>query len=472
LFHYTAQWDTVESISYERTDEYFDLHVPGPEHYLAEGLWHHNTGKTLANLLRVYWVCRKYAGARALVVRKTRESLTESVLVTWERDVLAPAHPVLLKNPTLRRVRQSYRFPNGSEVVLGGMDKPDKVLSAEYDLVYCPEATDLGVTDWETLGGRLRAGRVPYQQLLADCNPTTPHHWLYKRCAAGLCRLVPTLHRDNPRYFDRATGEWTAAGRQYLARLERMTGARRDRFLFGLWVAAEGAVYDYRAEPPEAGGHLLPADFEAPRGWPRVWAIDWGKTAPTALGVYAVDPEGRMHHTREVYQTRLRPDVLGKRARGWIESGLEPAPRAIVCDHDEERRGAFEKASGLSLELADKRDRDKGIEATQARFDAQADGRARLLFRPGARDHAADRFLVDAGRPTCLLEELVGYVWDPDFLADEPVADNDHALDGMRYACRWVDAHLVNWAAADPPPEPGEPLLPGHLGAVGDPFAR
>src|SRR5262245_49043147 len=45
------------------------------------------TGKTLANLLRVYWVCRKYPGARALIVRKTRESLTESVLVTWERDV-------------------------------------------------------------------------------------------------------------------------------------------------------------------------------------------------------------------------------------------------------------------------------------------------------------------------------------------------------------------------------------------------
>src|SRR5262245_22584773 len=44
------------------------------------------SGKTIASLLRVYWVCRKYPGARCLVVRKTRESLTESVLVTWERD--------------------------------------------------------------------------------------------------------------------------------------------------------------------------------------------------------------------------------------------------------------------------------------------------------------------------------------------------------------------------------------------------
>ena len=81
------------------------------------------------------------------------------------------------------------------------------------------------------------------------------------------------------------------------ARLERMTGARRDRFLNGLWVAAEGVVYDYRAEAPPAG-HLLATDFVAPRDWPRVWGIDWGKTAPTVLAVWAVDPEGRMYHTR------------------------------------------------------------------------------------------------------------------------------------------------------------------------------
>jgi superfamily II DNA or RNA helicase len=36
--------DTVVSINYIRTDAYFDLHVPGYGNYLAEGLWHHNTG--------------------------------------------------------------------------------------------------------------------------------------------------------------------------------------------------------------------------------------------------------------------------------------------------------------------------------------------------------------------------------------------------------------------------------------------
>ena len=98
--------------------------------------------------------------------------------------------------------------------------------------------------------------------------------------------------------YDRTAQRWTPDGESYLARLGLMTGARRDRFLKGLWVAAEGVVYAY-----DAAVHLLPAGWEAPREWPRVWGIDWGKTAPTVLGVWAVDPDGRMYLVREVYQT-------------------------------------------------------------------------------------------------------------------------------------------------------------------------
>lgn len=389
------------------------------------------SGKTACLLAKVLTVCGKYPGARVLICRKTRESLTETALVTWERDILGPDHPVLTRNPTLRRVRQSYRFENGSTVVVAGLDKPDKILSSEWDLIYAPEATDLNIVDWETLGGRLRSGRVPWQQLAGDCNPTTPHSPLYKRQAAGLTRMYSSTHKDNPRYFDRARNDWTPAGRDYLARLERMTGARRKRFLEGLWVAAEGVVYAY-----DADRHLLPPGWGAPAHWRRVWGIDWGKTAPTALTVWAADDDGRMHLTREVYQTHLRPDVLGRRCKRWISEGLEPAPAAIVCDHDEERKAAFEAASGLRLQMADKRDRGQGIEAMQARFDED-----RIFFARDTRDHTADPALVDAGRPTCLLEELVGYVWNPNMLADEPIDENDHALDSQRYSARWIDAH-------------------------------
>lgn len=423
------------------------------------------TGKSLAWLAKILALCDKYSGCRVLIVRKTRESLTESILVTWERDILGPQHPVLTRSPTLRRVRQSYRFANGSTVVVGGMDKADKVLSSEWDFIYCPEVTDLDLIDWETLGGRLRAGMVSFQQLAADCNPTSPHHWIYKRQANGLTRLYTSKHQDNPRFYDRVQQDWTEAGRQYLARLERMTGARRDRFLRGLWVAAEGVVYEYIAQSPPAG-HLLPASWPVPREWPRIWGIDWGKTSPTVLLVFAVDPDGRMYLVREIYKTRLRPDVLGRRAKEWVDSGDEPAPRAIVCDHDEERKVEFEKASGFALQLADKADRDKGIEAMQSRFDRADDGRARIFFRENTRENQPDSFLVDHGKPTCCLEELVGYVWDEDFLKDEPIADNDHAMDAARYVCRWVDSNFAALNDDYVPSAAGDPLLPVQYGKI------
>ena len=49
----------------------------------------------------------------------------ETALVTWERDVLGPAHPVLAKSYE-RSHRRAYKFPNGSCLVTGGMDEPQR----------------------------------------------------------------------------------------------------------------------------------------------------------------------------------------------------------------------------------------------------------------------------------------------------------------------------------------------------------
>lgn len=391
------------------------------------------TGKTLTNLLTLLWYGEKYPGARMLIVRKTRVSLTESALVTWERDVLASDDPILGK-PINRGNRHAYRFPNGSTLVTGGMDKPDKILSTEWDLIYAPETTDLSLLDWETLAGRLRAGAGPYDLIFGDCNPTTPTHWIYKRAQAGKLSLIATTHRDNPRYWDKAAKAWTEAGRRYVVeRLGRLTGARRLRFLEGVWAAAEGLVYDGY----DPGIHLLPAGWMPPVGWRRVWSLDWGFVDPLVLQMWAVDPWNRMHLYREKYVSRTRVEVVAKWAKGLIERGEEPMPSAVVGDHDPECCETFRVYSGVSVLPADKSDRDSGIQVVQGRFDVQADSRSAIFFRPDARDGGPDSHLEAAGRPTSTLEELSGYTWDtskPDRPKDEPIDVNDHGMDAMRYA--------------------------------------
>jgi hypothetical protein len=56
---YDFVFDTVISINYITKGDYFDLHVPGFENYLANGVWNHNTGKTIMQLVFAENVVRK-----------------------------------------------------------------------------------------------------------------------------------------------------------------------------------------------------------------------------------------------------------------------------------------------------------------------------------------------------------------------------------------------------------------------------
>jgi len=70
--HPNAAWsrslDSVVSISYERTDVYYDMHVPGSQNYIAHGLCHHNTMKTLATLWAADFIMQQNPGWRCLIV--------------------------------------------------------------------------------------------------------------------------------------------------------------------------------------------------------------------------------------------------------------------------------------------------------------------------------------------------------------------------------------------------------------------
>ena len=252
------------------------------------------TGKSVAILWKIHAAARKYKGMRALIVRQTRESLTQSALVTYENNVLDRGWYQRLAAGCQRRVRQSYVYPNGSEIVVGGLDKPSKVMSTEYDLIYINEARETSEEAYEDLSSRLRNGRMPYQQMLGDTNPDAPTHWIKRRAQDGKVALLPTRHEDNPRYF--SGGVWTAEGKRYLERLERLTGVRFLRLRKGIWAGAEGQIYD---EWDEAI-HVCER-FEIPPDWPRYRAIDFGYTNPFVCQWWAVDPDGRAYLYRELY---------------------------------------------------------------------------------------------------------------------------------------------------------------------------
>jgi DNA polymerase III delta prime subunit len=202
------------------------------------------TGKTYAILATLHCLAADYPNLRILICRATRASLTQSALVTYEQEILAADGMEFIASGASRRTRQSYVYPNGSEIALGGLDKPDKILSSAWDVIYVNEAIETVEEAWEKLSSRLRRpGRPAWLgYLIGDTNPGDPSHWLKKRADAGNTVLWDTTFEANPGLHD-GTG-WTAAGVAHIENLDRLTASRKKRLRHGLWAAGEGAWFD------------------------------------------------------------------------------------------------------------------------------------------------------------------------------------------------------------------------------------
>ena len=365
---------------------------------------------------------------RALVVRKTRTSLSESGMVTFEDHVLGADHPMVVDGPQ-RPWRSSYVYPNGSQIVLGGMDKPGRVLSSEYDIIYVQQAEEVAEEDWETLLTRLRGQTLPYRQIMACCNPDRPSHWLKGRCDAGTAKLLDSKHEENPVLYDLLARVWTAAGVEYIAKLDALTGARKQRLRYGKWVQAEGVVY----EEWNSALHLIDP-FPIPADWRRFRAVDFGYTNPFVCHWWAVDGDGRLYLYREIYHTGRTVKVHSDRIKALTgEEQIE----ATICDHDAEDRATL-RENGISSQAADKAV-SVGIQKVQERLKVAGDGRPRLfVFRDCVVE--IDSALVEAKRPVCTAQEFDGYVWSDKATKEAPVKVDDHGMDTLRYAVMHVDA--------------------------------
>lgn len=410
------------------------------------------TGKSRACLEKMHLVALLNPGCRLLMVRKTSVSLTSTALVTFREHVAKEAlsNGVVTWYGGSQQEAAQYRYSNGSTITVGGMDRATKIMSSEYDLAYVQEATELSETDWEMITTRLRNGATTWQQIIADCNPDTPTHWLKVRCDQGRTRVLESRHEENPRLYTDA-GELTEQGAAYMAKLDALTGVRYSRLRRGLWVAAEGMIY---ADEWDPAIHLVDHS-PIPDDWPRFWAVDFGYNHPFVCQRWAEDPDGRLilygermmtgktvdEHAVGIMAAVSRPDPgyrhpdgeerLAHHGRIWTE----PRPRALVCDHDAEGRAQLRKQLGLTTTAANKKVID-GIQAVQRRLRRAGDGRPRLVFMRDSLDHAPDPVLVEAKRPTRTVEEIPGYVWavkPGGSLKEEPLKEMDDGCDTARY---------------------------------------
>jgi phage terminase large subunit len=393
------------------------------------------TGKSRACLEKLHLMALSNKGMRGLIVRKTRESLGSTALVTYREHVAKEALATGLVSFYGGSAEEppQYRYSNGSRIMIGGMDKPTKIMSSEYDVAYVQEAIELTTTDWENITTRLRNGVVSFQQLIADTNPDKPDHWLHQRSVGGATKMINCRHEDNPVLYN-ADGTLTVRGKDYIGKLDALTGVRYKRLRLGRWVAAEGQVY----EGFDPTVHLIDP-FAIPDSWTRWISVDFGYTAPFTAQWWAEDGDGRLYLYRELYRTRRLVEDHAKQMLELMKrpnGQPEPRPRAVICDHDAEDRATLERHLGMSTIPAKKTVSD-GIQSVQSRLKVLPDGKPRLFIMRGSLVER-DPELEEASLPMGAAEEITGYVWavkpgNKGGLKEEPLKENDHAMDALRY---------------------------------------
>jgi hypothetical protein len=427
------------------------------------------TGKSTGLGFIIVMLIAKHPGIRLLLVRKTRKSLTDSYLKTFEDEVLqqlSPTHEAL-QGPD-RAGRHSYRFPShgNTEVVCAGMDDPIKTYGTDFDIVVYEEAIQGTEDQWVRFYRALRnwKGGIPYQLLIAVTNPGPPGHWLNHRASEGRMLRFCSRHMDNPKLYDSETQSWTPEGKAYLEGLDSLPPSIRDSLFLGLWTAIEGMIWPmfnediHVIDPPMRDGRI---DYEALNITSFFGSVDWGHTNPGCLQVWGVDDKSeRMYLVAEWYRT-------GELLEWWADKAevafLEFQPfTAFVCDPSQPgsidafnarlslgKRDISHIARGADNQVATRVGGDlAGIDLVADMLNTVRIGWPKMFFFRNALRGGADLSLARKKAPTCTVAEIPHYVYT--MPEDGRVVDNrmletpakgqaDHGCDCTRYAAnfRW-----------------------------------
>lgn len=361
------------------------------------------TGKTTAACYKAHYNCREYPGAQGALVRKVAASIPGTVLLTLKRII--GSFPVTYYGGDHNPERIIY--PNGSQIWIGGMDNPAKVLSGERDFIQVCQAEEMSVDDWEIMTTRTtgRGSVMPYTQVFGDANPAGSKHHLKQREQLGNLVMYHTTLRDNPSlYF--TDGTPTPQGVRTESTLDKLTGIRRKRLKDGVWTTAEGVVFDNF----DTSVHVKEQEHARYKHF-RL-AIDEGYVHPAVILVIGEDMDRRRHIFQEYYE------------RGKLQS--EVVQKALELGHGYNTKNITVDAAAAGL-IADLRDAGmnvrsgKGriltrIHAIQDDLKVQADGRPRLTIDP-----------------SCIntINDFESYAWKPE--KDEPKKENDHSVDALGY---------------------------------------
>lgn len=373
------------------------------------------SGKTIGSLIRwLEFVARNEPAGELLMAGKTERTLKRNVLdpigemVGGDLKVISGAGEARLFG---RRIYLAGGADERSEAKLRGLTLAG---------IYADE-----VTTWPQSFFQMALTRISVRnaKLFGTTNPDGPRHWLKKdyldkAADLGLKRFHFVLS-DNPS-LDPA----------YVAALKQeFTGLWYRRFVLGEWVQAEGAIFDcwdqdemVVAEVPKPLSDAEIEQGKAPRRIVRQWvSIDYGTANPFVALLFGLDSDNNVYVMSE-----YRWDSH-KEHRQKTDSEYSEAVRDWIRFNGANAEWVYVDPSAASFSQQLWRD---GISGVRHANNDVLDG-----IRITATALAQGRLKVHR---SCegLIDEIPGYVWDPDQQEkglDRPIKVDDHSVDALRY---------------------------------------
>jgi len=376
------------------------------------------SGKTMSSLIAwLLYVANAPRGGELVMVGKT--------LQTVYRNLFVPLMSVDKFGDIARQIHYTQGAPTATILgrvvhIVGANDAKaeSKIRGFTCAGAYVDEATLLPEDFWMTLKGRMS---VEGARIFATTNPDNPLHWL----------------RQNeilPNHWDVRVFKFLLDDNIFLppgfveAQKRTFRGLYYKRNILGLWVMAEGAVYDMWDDER----HIVD-ELPAMRQWLGI-GIDHGTSNPFSAQLLGLGADNCLYVASEYYysskeaQGQKTDYQYANDVEKWLKNpfpGFRPTPDDVmwwVIDPsaasfrvEVKQRGHFQYAADNAVE--------DGIRLVSSLF-----GRMKLKIHR---------------RCERLIAEIPGYSWDDEKAQkgeDTPIKADDHALDAMRYIVKSTQA--------------------------------
>lgn len=383
------------------------------------------SSKTVGSIIRwLTYVAEGPKGNLAMIGKTER---------TLKRNVIDPIIAMIGPRRCRYKAGAGEVIINGRLIYLAGANNVEsitKIQGLTLAGAYGDEIATWPKEFFEMLGTRLS---IPGAQFFGTCNPAGPVHWLkhdwLDRASLWVMHDGSTSHGDGES-LDLHRFSFTLDDNPFLApsfvdSLKRQyVGLFFKRYILGLWVPAEGAVYDmFDPDRHVVGDKQLPVIER----WISL-SVDHGTRAPFHAGLLGLGTDRRLHLTRDwrwdssIKRRQLSDMEYSRELRSWLHT--VPVPQTDLRGVTPERAIVDSEALAFRVQL-------------------HHDGMPSLLAEkdvlPGIRTIAslfAANLLDIHESCTDLIMETQGYSWDDKAAEkgeDKPLKVADHGPDMLRY---------------------------------------